>query len=215
MKILSLALVVVGGLFSSGSACAALLNLSNTDTTVGWSLVQVAPSVNLTPMIMTQTPFEYDTLFGGAVGSRGGWLSDRLDGRTFAPSPFDFRFRQSFLAGANQFVSINFKVLHDNNLVVKFNDETIFTSPESIGYKNPPDNITFVRNAAVGNNNLDFIVRNNVNPDPGPYNPFGISVLFDAQKNTIETVPEPASIGLWACIAGVGLLARRRMRRTV
>jgi hypothetical protein len=213
MRLLALGLVFLSCFAMSDATRGALLPLINTTTSVGWtgsfnpSPFSVGPTTSFTPVVMTSTPSSYGTIFGTSGGVQNGWLSNDANGLANTPVG-TYTFTQTFIGGPLDVVNIKFDMLHDNDAQVFLNGELVYSSPDIVGYTLPPDAVQFSRSAVLGTNTLSFVV---VNEAATGVNPVGLSVNFDAQNTTINPVPEPATVGLWALGMGAfGIIRRRR-----
>lgn len=215
MRVLVLGLALIFGALCTSTGSAALLPLKN--TTLGnessWSgsfTPLVGATTSFSPKVMTSTPAPYGTLFGTVGGVQQGWLSNDQNGLANTPLG-TYTFTQSFTnLLPSQIVSIKFDMLHDNNAVVKFNGNTVFTSSETIGYTLPADTVSFSAAALVGLNSLEFILQNTASL--GTINPVGLTVKFDEQNTQINPIPEPASLCLWGSLTALGLIGAKRRR---
>jgi hypothetical protein len=213
MRYLLVGLIAVAALCVGDVASAALLQ--NTTSPSAWKL-KLPSLAEVTPVLMNPTPSSYDTLFGGGVGSRNGWLSNSSNGLSVAPSG-NYIFSQTFSAGAFSSAIVEFDVLHDNGLKVRFNGVQVFASSELFGFTDPPDFVSFNLPAinGINANLIEFEVENVALPQGSlsQINPVGLTVKF-RDSTRLDVIPEPASIVLWACAGGIGLLVRRRMSRS-
>jgi hypothetical protein len=205
MRLLFAGLIAACGLFAGGVANAALVSST---AVANWTVQSPGNPATPGAVLMTSTPSTYGSLFGFTSGVANGWLSNNANGLT-SSTLGPYFFRQTFNAVGGDNISANLTMLHDNGAVVRFNGFTVHTSAEEVGYA-VPDTFAFVRPTQAGINTLEIEVQNFAGL--GQINPVGVSLRVNSSR--LEPIPEPASIVLWACAGGLGLLVRRRMSRS-
>ena len=179
-------LLFAGLIAACGLFAGGVANAALVSSTAVASWTVQSPGSPATPgaVLMTSTPSTYGSLFGFTSGVANGWLSNNANGLVSAPVG-PYIFRQTF------------------------NGFTVHTSAEEVGYA-VPDTFAFVRPTQAGLNTLEIEVQNFAGL--GQINPVGVSLRVNSSR--LEPIPEPASIVLWACAGGLGLLVRRRMSRS-